>query len=201
MRSIIDECYERSRQILTENRAKMDEIVRVLLEKESLEREEFIALMEGAKAPQTAPPARRADRRRRPATASPPRRTPPQTAPRRPAEPAPGAGLNDTTAPCPGRTAGQGAGPPVRVQSPYGQQLPLPPFAPGPHPEFRSLPDLGGRPARRAARPALRPRRPSTPRWSWRPTCRSAPRKNCWPRLTTTSSPPTCRRSSARTSW
>jgi cell division protease FtsH len=48
VRSIIDECYERSKQILTGNRSKMDEIVIVLLEKESLEREEFIALMEGA---------------------------------------------------------------------------------------------------------------------------------------------------------
>jgi cell division protease FtsH len=52
VRSIIDECYERSRVILTENRAKMDEIVRVLLEKEMLEREDFIALMEGAIAPE-----------------------------------------------------------------------------------------------------------------------------------------------------
>jgi len=56
VRSIIDECYERSRQILIENRAKMDEIVRVLLEKEMLEREDFMALMEGAKAPQVAAP-------------------------------------------------------------------------------------------------------------------------------------------------
>ncbi|MGI4788534.1 MAG: ATP-dependent zinc metalloprotease FtsH [Janthinobacterium lividum] len=51
VRAIIDECYERSRVILTENRGKMDEIVRVLLEKEMLEREDFIALMEGAIAP------------------------------------------------------------------------------------------------------------------------------------------------------
>ncbi|MGO8674062.1 MAG: ATP-dependent zinc metalloprotease FtsH [Capsulimonadaceae bacterium] len=58
VRSIIDECYERSRQILLENRGKMDEIVQVLLEKESLERDEFIALMTGAKAPEPAvPPA------------------------------------------------------------------------------------------------------------------------------------------------
>lgn len=56
VRSIIDECYERSRQILTENRVKMDEIVRVLLEKEMLEREDFMALMQGAKAPEVAPP-------------------------------------------------------------------------------------------------------------------------------------------------
>ncbi len=52
VRSIIEECYERSRVILTENRAKMDQIVRVLLEKEMLEREDFIALMEGAIAPE-----------------------------------------------------------------------------------------------------------------------------------------------------
>jgi len=52
VRAIIEECYERSRVILTENRAKMDQIVRVLLEKEMLEREEFIALMEGAIAPE-----------------------------------------------------------------------------------------------------------------------------------------------------
>jgi len=58
VRSIIDECYERARQILNENRTKMDEIVRVLLEKEMLEREDFMALMEGAKAPAVkTPPA------------------------------------------------------------------------------------------------------------------------------------------------
>ena len=56
VRSIIDGCYERSRQILTENRVKMDEIVRVLLEKEILEREDFMALMQGAKAPAVAAP-------------------------------------------------------------------------------------------------------------------------------------------------
>ena len=60
VRSIIDECYERARQILTENRSKMDDIVRVLLEKEMLEREDFMALMEGAKAPEAfAPPVTR----------------------------------------------------------------------------------------------------------------------------------------------
>jgi len=56
VRAIIDECYEKSRQILVENRPKVDEIVRVLLEKESLEREDFIALMEGAKAPESVSP-------------------------------------------------------------------------------------------------------------------------------------------------
>jgi cell division protease FtsH len=60
VRSIIDGCYEVARQLLTENREKMDDIVKVLLEKESLEREEFLALMNGTKASEqdaTSPPA------------------------------------------------------------------------------------------------------------------------------------------------
>lgn len=60
VRFIIDQCYDRARTVLTDNRDKMEDIVRVLLEKESIERDEFIALMEGAKAPageETTPPA------------------------------------------------------------------------------------------------------------------------------------------------
>ncbi len=56
VRKLIDGCYEHARQILTENRAKMDEIVRVLLEKEMLEREDFIALLAGAVAPEYTKP-------------------------------------------------------------------------------------------------------------------------------------------------
>jgi cell division protease FtsH len=48
VRAIIDECFRRAVDILTTNRDKMDEIVRVLLQKETIEREEFLALMEGA---------------------------------------------------------------------------------------------------------------------------------------------------------
>ena len=48
VRAIIDGCYSRAKQILNENRTKMDDLVRVLLEKESIEREDFLALMEGA---------------------------------------------------------------------------------------------------------------------------------------------------------
>ena len=48
IRTIMDTGYERAKAILTENRAKMDAIVKVLLEKETLDREEFGALMEGA---------------------------------------------------------------------------------------------------------------------------------------------------------
>jgi len=47
VRAFIDSGYERARQILTDNRAKMDEIAEILLEKETLTREEFLALLNG----------------------------------------------------------------------------------------------------------------------------------------------------------
>jgi cell division protease FtsH len=66
VRAIIDECYEVARQLLEDNREKMDEIAKVLLEKESIERDEFLALMQGAKAPANRP------RRENPPTEQPP---------------------------------------------------------------------------------------------------------------------------------
>lgn len=47
VRAFIDSGHERAREILTENRAKMDEIAEILLEKETLNREEFLALLNG----------------------------------------------------------------------------------------------------------------------------------------------------------
>ncbi len=47
VRAIIDQGYERAREILTENRDTMDMIAEVLLEKETLTREEFLALLNG----------------------------------------------------------------------------------------------------------------------------------------------------------
>jgi len=52
VRKIIETGYNRAKQILSENREKMDEIVKVLLEKESLDREEFQALMADVKLPE-----------------------------------------------------------------------------------------------------------------------------------------------------
>src|SRR5579871_1842142 len=51
VRAFIDQGYERARHILTENRAKMDEIAEILLEKETLTREEFLALLNGEATP------------------------------------------------------------------------------------------------------------------------------------------------------
>jgi cell division protease FtsH len=45
VRAFIDQGHERARQILLEHRAKMDEIAEVLLEKETLTQEEFLALL------------------------------------------------------------------------------------------------------------------------------------------------------------
>jgi cell division protease FtsH len=47
VRAFIDQGYDRARHILTENREKMDEIAVILLEKETLTRDEFIALLNG----------------------------------------------------------------------------------------------------------------------------------------------------------
>jgi len=65
VRNIIDHCYEKAEKVLLENRQKMDEIVQVLLEKESIEQAEFEALMAGEKTlepipepPPSQPPAR-----------------------------------------------------------------------------------------------------------------------------------------------
>jgi len=56
VRSTIEEAYERATRILTENRAKMDEIVGVLREKETIEGDEFNALLQGTE--YTPPPPR-----------------------------------------------------------------------------------------------------------------------------------------------
>jgi cell division protease FtsH len=48
VRAIMEHCYNRARKILEDNRETMDRIVQVLLERETIEREEFLALMQGA---------------------------------------------------------------------------------------------------------------------------------------------------------
>ncbi len=47
VRRLVDEAYERARSILTENRSKLDLIAHTLIERETLEKEELLALLEG----------------------------------------------------------------------------------------------------------------------------------------------------------
>ena len=47
VRSIMEACYEKARKLLEENRELMDQIVSVLLVRETIGREEFLALMRG----------------------------------------------------------------------------------------------------------------------------------------------------------
>jgi cell division protease FtsH len=48
VRGIMEHCYAHARKILEDNRETMERIVRVLLERETIEREEFVALMQNA---------------------------------------------------------------------------------------------------------------------------------------------------------
>ena len=61
VRGIMDRNYQRARQILTTNREKMDHIVEVLMQRETIEREEFLRLMQGETEPEhdetASPPA------------------------------------------------------------------------------------------------------------------------------------------------
>ncbi len=47
VRRIIEQCYQRAKEILSQRRETMDRIVQVLLEREHLNREEFLALLHG----------------------------------------------------------------------------------------------------------------------------------------------------------
>jgi cell division protease FtsH len=53
VRSIIDRNYQRAKKILTENREIMDRVVTVLMQKETLEREEFLAMLNGTQVADT----------------------------------------------------------------------------------------------------------------------------------------------------
>lgn len=61
VREIVDEEYQRAHRILTENRDKLELVAQRLLEVETLERDEFAALLEGEESPvaqpTTSPPA------------------------------------------------------------------------------------------------------------------------------------------------
>lgn len=47
IRRLIDEAHQRARDVLTEHRAQLEEISQILLRRESIEREEFLRLLDG----------------------------------------------------------------------------------------------------------------------------------------------------------
>ncbi len=51
VRRIIEECYQRARDILTQHRDTMDRVVQILMERETMSREEFLAILHGDSAP------------------------------------------------------------------------------------------------------------------------------------------------------
>ncbi len=57
VRAIVDKCHHRATTILTENRTKLDAVVQALLERETLDREEFLAVLRG----ETLPPLENKD--------------------------------------------------------------------------------------------------------------------------------------------
>lgn len=52
VRSIVERCHQRATELLTTHREILDNLVRILLERESLGREEFLAVMEGKALPE-----------------------------------------------------------------------------------------------------------------------------------------------------
>ena len=51
VRNIVDRCYQRASDTLTTHRKQLDDIVKALLERETLDREEFLAVMNGNELP------------------------------------------------------------------------------------------------------------------------------------------------------
>jgi cell division protease FtsH len=47
VRAIVDKCHARAKDILTERRVQLDAVVHALLERETLDREDFLAVMNG----------------------------------------------------------------------------------------------------------------------------------------------------------
>ena len=45
VKKLVDEAYQEAKKILTKNRIKLDKLAKALLEKETLDQEEFEALM------------------------------------------------------------------------------------------------------------------------------------------------------------
>ena len=55
VRSIVEHCRSRCQDLLSENRLKLDQVVQALLEHETLDREQFLAVMNGTEVPTRVP--------------------------------------------------------------------------------------------------------------------------------------------------
>ena len=56
IRRMVEEAHQRAREILTDNREGLDRISKILLERETIEADEFVALLEGKPAEEVFPP-------------------------------------------------------------------------------------------------------------------------------------------------
>jgi ATP-dependent metalloprotease FtsH len=56
IRRIVEEAHQASKEILTENRDQLDKISKILLERETIEAEQFVALLEGGSEEEVFPP-------------------------------------------------------------------------------------------------------------------------------------------------
>lgn len=57
VRAIVERCHQRAQDILTTHREQLDKLVQVLLERESLDRDEFLAVLHGTELPPVKEPA------------------------------------------------------------------------------------------------------------------------------------------------
>ena len=65
VREIIDRAYDRAKEALTAQREVLDQLAALLIEKETIEHDEFESLFEGVLPPRSSGPTSRADRRGR----------------------------------------------------------------------------------------------------------------------------------------
>ena len=65
IRRMVEEAHQTAREILTDNRDELDRISKILLERETIEAEEFVALLEGKPEEEVFPPRRGGGRARR----------------------------------------------------------------------------------------------------------------------------------------
>jgi cell division protease FtsH len=82
VRSIVEHCRQRATELITQHRGTLDDVVKALLERETLNREEFLAIMEGRPMPERAVEDSEGQKEEVEAGAQPTERPTPGTSPR-----------------------------------------------------------------------------------------------------------------------